>query len=288
MVKKIFCLTALLAALIASCYQSAWAQGKSYTQKPVYQSVQQYGHSPNAKGSSSKDPSPCLGSNKCLFYGGNFLDNVEFSPYLPNGLSNETDLIIPAIFPWPYGAATWVPFTVPSNVDGWTVTGLFTNNQSLFGTLDQYPSTPTQAAYYSVNSGTAAGYAGTVWASGIAAATSTATGRSAFGLNEYTIDVNLALQNLVFSIPPGAYWMAVVPICTNISDTNCMDRFFLSDTEEINLYPPGHLGPIEPVDAAFFDGFFGFYSFYPTYGSAGACGGIGCDAFSAGVQGVTF
>jgi len=285
MVKKIFCLTALLAVLIACGYGSAWAQ-KSYTQKPVYPSIQQYGHSPNFKSVTKKDPACANGA--CLFYGGNFLDNPNFPPYLPDGLSNETDLIVSATEPWPYGAAVWVPFTVPSTVDGWTVTGLFTNDQSIYGTLDQYPLTPTSAAYYSVNSGVSAGSPGTVWASGVAAATSLATGRSAFGLAEYNVDVNLALQNLVFSIPPGEYWMVVVPICTNISDANCMDRFFLSDTEEINLYPPNHIGPIEPVDAAFFDGFFGIYSFYPTYGPMGACGGFGCDAFSAGVQGVTF
>ena len=286
MVKKIFCLTALLAVLIACGYVSAWAQ-KSYTQKPIYPTIQQYGHSSNFKGSSNKAIRQCV-SGGCLFYGGNFLDNPNFPPFLPNALANETNLLDSPYYPWPYGAAVWVPFIVPTTVDGWNVGGMFSNNMSMFGDLDQYPLTPTSAANYSVNSGVVAGSGGTVIASGIAAATSTPTGRSGFGLTEYTIAVNLNAQGMGFPLLPGQYWMAVVPICTNESDSNCFDRSFMSDTEELNLYPPNHCGPIEPVDAAFFDGFFGSYSFYPTYGPSGACGGYGCDAFSAGVQGTTF
>jgi hypothetical protein len=278
MVKRFFCLTALLAVLIASGYQAAWAQSHPFNQKPVYPTIQQYGPFTNTGiNDPNKDPKVC-NHNACLFYGGNFLDNPNFSPYLPNALANMNTVFVEGV---PYGAATWVPFIVPTTVDGWNVTGLFTNNFSMFGTLDQYPNTPTAAAFYSVNSGVGAGMPGTVISSGVTAATSTPTGRSAFGLTEFTIEVT----GLSFQLTPGEYWMAVVGYCTNYSDNNCFDVGYLSDVEFLNGGPAGYYGQLEPIDAAYFDGFYGIYSFYPAYGPMGACGGYGCDAFSAGVLG---
>jgi hypothetical protein len=286
MVKKIVCRAALLTVSIALAYQPAAAQ--DYLSSPPKQSIQQYGpfknsagKSPAVKQSSSKSTS--AGScgdpaGHCLFYGGNFLDDPLYPPFLPDGLANETNLLVPGS---PYGAATWVPFTVKGK--DWEVTGLFTNNLALYGVLDQAPNTPTSAAFYSINTGVAAGDAGTDIASGTAAATSTATGRSAFGLIEYTVQIT----GLSFPLAPGSYWMAVVPMCTNAADPYCDGAFFLSDVEYLNTTPASAQGTAEPVDAAFFDSpFFGF-SFYPTYGPLGACLGNGCDAFSAGVLGET-
>jgi hypothetical protein len=273
MVKRIFCLTALLAALIASGYQSAWAQSHSYTQKPVYPTIQQYGPFTTGVKGNTKDPSACA-HNACLFYGGNFLDNVNFPPFLPNGLSNENDLIVGGT---PYGAATWVPFTVPNNY-WWFVTGLFTNNQSMYGALDCGEWNP--CAFYSISYGVSAANPGTVIDSNVVYATSTPTGRSAFGLSEFTTEVT----GLYDWLGPGEYWLAVVPYCVNPNNESCFDRDFLSDVEVINGTAAGSRGT-EPIDSAYFDGFFGMYMFYPTYGPMGACGGMGCDAFSAGVLG---
>jgi hypothetical protein len=61
----------------------------------------------------------------------------------------------------------------------------------------------------------------------------------------------------------------------------------MSDVEYLNEAPAGKVGPLEPLDASYFDSAFFGYSFYPTNGAFGACFGNGCDAFSAGVQGTT-
>jgi hypothetical protein len=288
MVKRIFCLTALLAVLIASGYQSAWAQKHSFTQKPVYQSIQQYGPftKVNFKGS-NKDPlcPSGWGAGGCLFNGGYFLENPNLPPYLPNGLANGTNLLYNPYGEWWYGAAVWVPFTVPNGVT-WTVEALYTNNLSFYGMLDQYPMTPTAAAFYAVSSGVASGNQGYWISYGTAAATSTPTGISAFGLSEYTIAVDLATQNLTFPLTAGEYWMAVVPICTNVNDTNCTDVSFLDDVEYVNGAPAGRRGQPEPIDSAYFDSPLVFYySFWPAYGPSGTCFGYGCDAFNAGICG---
>jgi len=286
MVTKIICRAALLTASMAFACQSAVAQ--NYRSLPPKQSIQQYGPFTNSPvKSSAVSPSSTESTSgascgnpagHCLFYGGNFLDNPLYPPSLPNGLANESDLLVPGS---PYGAAVWVPFTVTGK--DWEVTGLFTNNFASYGVLDQAPNTPGSAAFYSINTGVAAGEAGTVIASGTAAATSTATGRGAFGLNEYTVQIT----GLSFPLAPGSYWMAVVPMCTNTADPYCDGVFFLSDVEYLNVTPAGAEGPAEPLDAAFFDSPAFGYSFYPANGPLGACFGNGCDAFSAGVLGET-
>jgi hypothetical protein len=162
------------------------------------------------------------------------------------------------------------------------VTGLFTNNLSIYGVLDQAPAYPTAAAWYGIQQYVSPGFGWDwIWAAGVGGATSTPTGRAAFGLTEYTI----AVPNLYIPLPPGDYWMAVVPICYNGLDPYCYDEFFLSDVEYLNVAPASKTGPVEPLDASYFDSpYFGYY-YGPTWGGEGACYGYGCDAFSAGVQG---
>ncbi|MBO0910505.1 MAG: hypothetical protein J2P13_01830 [Acidobacteria bacterium] len=279
MLKRMACLTGLLGALVAFVHLSA---AQDYTALPPKPAISDYGPFPSPQFKNTKPKANSSGtcgnpSTACIFYIGDFIFNPLYPPDLPNGLSNETDAVIQGS---PYGAATWVPFTVPPG-KGWQVTGLFTNNQADFGILDQSPNTPVSAAFYSVNQDMGAGNPGTVIASGIAAATSTPTGRAAFGLDEYTIQVS----GLNFPLAPGKYWMAVVPICTNTANPFCFGRFFLSDVEYLNVTPGDAFGPAQPIDASFFDSpFFGIV-FDPTYGLEGACGGFGCDAFSAGVLG---
>ena len=288
MVKKFVCLTALGTALIAFVYQPASAQNSSgggapnYLGTPPKPAISDYGPFTKINFSKSNTKPLIAGrcgnpSGPCLFYGGDFVVDPFYPPSLANGLANETDL---NVFGIPYGAAAWVPFTVPAGT-GWAVTGLFTNNQSTYGVLDQYPTTPTSAAFWSVNQAVSPGNAGTVIASGTSAATSTPTGRAAFGLNEYTVQVT----GLNFVLAPGKYWMAVVPLCTNTDDAYCHGVFFESDVEYINVRPANAQGPPEPVDESFFDSPFFGVSFTQTNSATGACGGIGCDAFSAGVLG---
>lgn len=278
MKKKTVCSMALGAALIL-CVQSALAQDYAGTPKPT---IQDYGpfsqtkapHTSEAAAPNGKCGNP---AKHCLFYGGDFINNPLGPPTLANGLANETTTFVIGS---PYGAATWVPFTVPVG-QTWQVTGLFTNNFSSFGVLDQYPNTPTSAALWSINEGLGAGNPGTMIAAGTAGATITPTGRSSFDLNEYTVQV----EGLNFVLTSGTYWLSVVPLCTNISDPFCAEVFFLSDSEYINTAPANAFGPAEPVDSAFFDSSFFGLSFDPANGSVGACAGFGCDAFSAGVLG---
>ncbi len=279
MVKRTVCSMALVAALIPFV-QSAPAQDYKGTPKPT---IQDYGpfsqvkvQSPTqlTKATSGKCGNP---AQSCLFYGGDFVDNVLGPPFLPNGLANETDSFVSGS---PYGAATWVPFTVPAG-EAWDVMGLFSNNQASYGVLDQEPNQPKAAAFWSINEGVYPGGAGTVLASGTSAATSTPTGRSAFDLYEYTVQVT----GLNLVLAPGTYWMTVVPLCTNTADPYCSGVFFESDVEYVNGPPANAFGPPAPADASFFDSPYFGLSFDPTNGGVGACGGDGCDAFSAGVLG---
>jgi len=274
--KKTMCSMALVAVLLPFV-QFAPAQNYKGKPKPT---ISDYGpftevksKNTSTKPASGKCGNPAL---PCLFYGGDFaLDPL--GPNIANGLANETTLFVSGT---PYGAATWVPFTVPSG-QTWTVRGLFTNDLSLYGVLDQAPTQPVSAAYWSVNEGIEPGIAGTVVASGTSAATITPTGRAAFNLIEYTVQV----EGLSFTLTSGTYWMSVVPLCTNTGDPYCGGVFFLSDVEYINTPPTDAFGPAEPVDAAFFDSSFFGFTFTPANGPLGACAGIGCDAFSAGVLG---
>jgi hypothetical protein len=265
--------------------QPATAQNYKSTPKPT---IQDYGPFPataksaavtpaspakTSASSSSKCGNPAV---SCLFYGGDFLDSPVYPPFLANGLANEDTELIPGS---PYGAAVWIPFTVPAG-ETWDVTGLFTNDLSTYGVLDQ-GAEPTSVAFWSINEEVFAGSAGIVVDSGTSPATSTPTGRAAFSTTEYTIQVT----GLSVTLTPGTYWLTVVPICTNSADAYCEGVFFASDVEYLNTTPTNAYGPAEPTDAAYFDSPTFGLSFDPAYGPLGACGGDGCDAFSAGVLG---
>jgi hypothetical protein len=279
MLKKTACSVALVAALTLFV-RSAPAQNYKATPKPAISDYGPFKATTTTKSPATAEAVPAgkcgnpLGD--CLFYGGDFLFD-PLSANVANGLSNEDTNEVGGT---PYGAATWVPFTVPAG-QTWVVRGLFTNNESNFGILDQGPTEPVSAAYWAVNENIQPGSAGTTVASGTSAATITPTGRGAFDLFEYTVQV----KGLSFNLTPGQYWMTVVPLCTNTSDPYCDEVFFLSDVEYINVTPTNASGVPESTDAAFFDSPFFGLTFDPTNGPLGACAGIGCDAFSAGVLG---
>jgi hypothetical protein len=279
MIKKTVGSIALIAALIL-IVQSALAQNYKGKPKPT---IQDYGPFKEEqvmkfRNTVTRAASGTCGNpaGDCLFYGGDFLFD-PFYPSVANALANENTTLVGAS---PYGAAVWVPFTVPSG-QTWEVTGLFTNNLSDYGVLDQAPTEPTASAFWSVNEGAQAGIAGTVVASGTSAATITPTGRSAFSMIEFTVQV----EGLSFVLTPGTYWMTVVPQCTNTADPYCFETFFVSDVEYINTTPKNAFGPPEPIDSAFFDSSYFGITFDPANGPLGACAGLGCDAFSAGVLG---
>jgi len=284
MVKTALCLIALAGALVLFAQPAA---AQTYTQKPAKRTIQDYGPFANVAKSPTTTIAPLTKSGSgtakcgnpaaaCLFYGGDFLNDPLYPPFLPNGLANESTLLV---FGTPYGAAVWVPFTVPEG-QTWYVTGLFTNNLSSFGVLDQ-GTEPIAVAAWSINEEVFAGNPGTVVDSGTSPATSTPTGRAAFGLTEYTVQVT----GLSITLTAGTYWLSVVPICSNSADPYCDGVFFLSDVEYLNTTPANAYGPAEPIDSSFFDSPAFGLSFDPTNGAPGACGGDGCDAFSAGVLG---
>jgi hypothetical protein len=280
MVRKAFFSIALAASLIPFA-QPAAAQNYQGPAKRTVQDYGPFGSVPSkttapigtAEAASGKCGNP---AGNCLFYGGDFLFDPLYPPALANGLANESTLLAPGT---PYGAAVWVPFTVPAG-EKWAVTGLFTNNLATYGVLDQ-GTQPTSVASWSINEGVFAGSAGTVVDSGISPATSTPTGRASFALTEFTVQVT----GLSITLTAGSYWMSVVPICTNTANPYCDGVFFETDVEYINTTPTNAFGPAEPMDAAFFDSPLFGLSFNPTNGPAGACAGSGCDAFSAGVLG---
>jgi hypothetical protein len=271
----------LVAAMIPLA-QPAAAQNYKGTPKPT---VQDYGPFPAsvkpvtpveaaaAVVTSGKCGNPAAA---CLFYGGDFLNNPLYPPTLANGLANENTELVPGT---PYGAAVWVPFTVPAG-QTWDVKGLFTNNFSTYGVLDQ-GTEPTAVAFWSINEEVFAGNAGTVVDSGTSPATSTVTGRAGFELTEYTVQVT----GLSITLTPGSYWLTVVPICTNSANPYCDGIFFNTDVEYLNTTPTNAYGPAEPIDSAYFDSSLFGLSFEPANGPVGACAGEGCDAFSAGVLG---
>jgi hypothetical protein len=142
-VKKTIASLALIAALIF-CVQSALAQDYKGTPK---QTIQDYGPFNAVKQQVTKsEVKAATGTcgnpaGHCLFYGGDFLFD-PVGPTVANGLANENTSFVSGS---PYGAATWVPFTVPTG-QTWDVTGVFSNNFMTYGVLDQSPNQPTSAA----------------------------------------------------------------------------------------------------------------------------------------------
>jgi hypothetical protein len=99
-------------------------------------------------------------------------------------------------------ALTYDDFVVPSG--GWVVDTVWSND--LMG-----GSFSTSTAYWEIRSGVSAGDAGTLVASGTSTATKTATGRSAFGLTEYTMEVT----GLSVPLDAGTYWLTVAPVASS-------------------------------------------------------------------------
>jgi hypothetical protein len=207
-------------------------------------------------------PSYC---NPCLFYTGDFDPNNANA----NGLANEADLLVPDSHIY-----TAIPFL---QANGASVTGLFVNSLDTVGVED-----PANDPW-DIRSGVSTGNGGTSVASGSAKSTDTPTGRSGFGLNEYT---HLVKFKAAAISKKGKYWINVTPQCTNSNDSNCGGARYFESDEEDDPTPLNHIGSCKNVlDDSFWNSTSFGTNYEPTWGSSGGCGGLGCDSFSAGVLG---
>jgi hypothetical protein len=221
--KKRLAVFGVLAALAAfavalSTGSAGAAQGPSATARGAS------GSSATKSANSFAPPTAC---SPCLYYSG------DFNPADPNadGLANEVDAIVP-------DAHVYTPVTPNSQ---WMVSGLLINTLSSI--------VPTSATWQ-IRTGVSEGNGGTLVASGSGAVTQTATGRSAFGFNEYTDSV--AISPAVTLAFGTTYWINVTPVCAA-----CAGRAFQSNVPPATA--ANHVGPSNVLNTSFFNSsFFGF------------------------------
>lgn len=162
----------------------------------------------------------------CVYYGG----DIDPNDPQENGLSNENTLLIECS--WTY---TEVSVPVP-----FKISAAFTNNLQTYGIIDP------QTANWDFRIGVSEANGGSSIGSGTGPAVLTATGRTAFGLDEYEL-----LTRIPQSLPTGNVWFDVQPNCTDpnnplcyagipkcadVKDYFCANypRYFESDTDGLN------------------------------------------------------
>ncbi len=259
MVKRMFLLIALVAALVLIGNASAAAQSSGPPGVQVVTSTTPQ-DGPLAPVGTEE---PCI-ANPCVFYAGDFDQNGPN----PNGLFN-------AKFDGVITATVYVPFTVPKKFRGakgktdWNVTGLFVNEQM----VTSFASSATWSIVQGVVAGGHPNQLTTI-CSGTGTPSVTPTGRIAFGF--FIENTILVMGASCPILEAGTYWMTVLPTTNSVA--------FLSDVEDST--PANAEGPgTEPVDQSFFfSPQFGFRAFTDT---TLVCGGIGCDSFSVGLVGTT-
>jgi len=267
--KKLLLLVTLVAVLVPLFAVSAGAQEvkkalSDYVLVPGSAPVMAIPFKPSPD--KSKPPSYC---KPCLFYTG----DLNSSSSEANGLFNAAGGALGSSgSAYVYGA-----FTVPKGKT-WTITGLFINTLSNASAVD---STVT----WDIRKGVTSGSGGTDVKSGKGSDTWKTTGRSAFGLTEYTNGVAVKPSVKLKGGSKGTtYWMNVLTSClTSTCTEGSSGLFYESDQESqpgINQY-----GPNMPWDDSFFNSATFGYTWVLTNGSSGPCGGIGCDQFSMGAEG---
>lgn len=142
---------------------------------------------------------------------------------------------------------------------GANIDGVFANF------LDSMSVTPT-TAYYEFRTGVSAGNGGTLVASGVENVTKTATGRSGFGLTEYTY----AGSGLNINLAAGTYWVTLAPISSGTGSE------YMSTTSGAN----GLGGPLADGQSYWDSPTFGF-----TFNSTSDVFGAGNWDMSIGVTG---
>ncbi len=184
--------------------------------------------------------------NPCLFYSGDLASSG------PDGLANSNAFIYPN--------ATVYQAVKPTA--DWQVTGAFVNVLANSAILD-----PTLTPWQ-IRTGVSSGIGGSVYASGTASATYLATGRSAFGLTEYTLKVSFASPVLLHA--GVTYFPSVVPQCTNAGDPTCASALYYESNADTGG-GTNHFGPANVDNKAFFDNPAGGYNYSPAtlYGNFG-------------------
>jgi hypothetical protein len=198
------------------------------------------------------------------YYSGNF-DSANLNA---NGLSNEADKIVNT------GSQVYQPFSVKikSTNKHLSVTGLCENSLDTAGLGIDNP-TP-----YEVRAKAMVGSGGTLVCHGTVTSSDVATGRSGFGITEYTHAVKISKCKLAGSTNAGTqYHMNVTPQC--FKNSFCGSARYFESTDDANL---GHVGPPTNRSAALWNStFFGENSVNPNT----VFGGQMMESFSAGVTG---
>ncbi len=250
--KKAICCVALLAALMM-------VVGVAAAENPAVvrsQGIAGLGHVGN-----SAAPKYC---KPCLFYGGDW--NSTASDWAAFG--NDDNPNIPDDF------ENFSPFTVKKAAHA---TGLFTNNLSSIGcTIDP------KKALWSIHTKMSSGNAGTTVASGEAAATFVATGRTYSSYTECTASVKI--KSLALK-PKTTYWEQVTPECSSTTG-DCSGAYYY-ETDTFNSAGTGQgsnkVGEKEPSSLNF------AYSVDYSYDYVNDCtegyGSPACNWMSDGVVG---
>ena len=163
---------------------------------------------------STRAPQAPASCSPCLFYGG----DLNPSDANADGFSDENTLLIAG------GSQTYGAITIPAGANA-SVTGI------LFQVLATAAFDPFTATY-DIRQGISEGSGGTDVSTGSATVAVAATGRTAFGLYEYTVTATFSTVTLV----PGEYWFNLEPQCLNTLDGSCsvFRQFASNTTEETN------------------------------------------------------
>jgi hypothetical protein len=247
------------AALIAALIPMASAQGTKSQPASIYEKVQVRGTSTvmSHDWQTVKAPKAPPYCKPCYFYSGDLDPNNANA----NGLANENDQLVA-------DSHIYSPFKV-AKAAGISAVGLFVNSLDTVGAIDN----PTP---WEVRKGLAEGKGGKVVAHGHGKSTDAPTGRSAFGLTEYTHLVKFKAK----ALKKGTYWENVTPQC--LTGSSCGSARYFESDEESDPAPINHVGPKNILD----DSFWNSTSFSQNFHKVGPADcGVGCDMFSAGVLG---
>jgi len=206
----------------------------------------------------------CAGVKAYYYYSGSFDSNSSSA----NGLANENDTIVST------GSQIYQPFSVKikATKKHLSVTGLCENSLDTAGAGIDNP-TP-----YEVRSGAVVGSGGKLVCSGTATSSDVATGRTGFGINEYTHAVPVKKCKLAAGKGKGKqYHQNVEPQC--FKNSVCGGARFFESSDDSNI---DHVGPATNKGAALWNStFFGETWVNPNT----IFGGSTFLSFSAGVSG---
>jgi len=246
----------LFAVMLVACFVTV-AMAADRAPASIGATTRIQGHWSATSQNHNPSVSYCSGAS-CLYYAGDFDSNNTGADGVCDannpGLSSECWL--------------WVGVKPKKNS---TVKG------STFNILVYTTSLSTTTTPFQVQTGITAGNAGTVVCNTTGKATETATGRTGFGLPEYSLTVKKLKK--ACSMKKGTIYF--VNLQPQYNDSSSWD--FVSDVEDIPAM--NHKGWATVEDDTYMDYPGAGYSYYPTWGSSGVCGGLGCDAFSIALTG---